>query len=512
MNLVALPVLIPLVAGASLLLFRTARARTIFATLATLLTLLTSLLIAVRSLSGEVLVVQMGGWPAPFGITLVADGLTGIMLLLSGLSGLLTVLFAGSSLQHSPRRGQSALLNRAREAFGVQALFQFLLMGVNMSFLTGDLFNLFVSFEVMLVASYGLLLLGGELAQLREGFKYVVINLVASAIFVIAAGLSYGLFGSLNMADIALRLQANGLDSRVTMVAMLLALVFTTKAAAFPLGFWLPNSYPTPPVAISAFFAAVLTKVGVYALIRAFTLMFPGELTIQTIIFTLAGITMLIGSLGAIARQRWRYLLAFTNIASIGYLLMGAFSRSESGLSAALFYLIHSVLVIFTLFLIAGLAEKISGERYRNEGHLSVYPWLGVGFFISAIALAGLPPTSGFIGKYSLVQALFSYGDALSLIVASIAVISGLLLLYAVMLIWRGFFWGESDAVHLVNLPWAMSAVVVIAVALLLSLAALGGPIFNLSERVAKQLQTNQQYLSQVLPTPGLEPETEELR
>ena len=500
MNLVAWPVLLPLVAGSALLLLRTPRARALFAAAAAVLTLLVDGIIAWRTLSGEVLVVQMADWPAPYGITLVADGLSGLLLLLGGVTGLLTVLFASSSLQTGPRRGQSARLNRAREAFGTHALLQFLFMGVNMSFLTGDLFNLFVAFEVMLIASYGLLLLGGEVAQLREGFKYVVINLVASAIFVATAGLAYGLFGTLNMADIALRLREVGPDARVTMVALLLALVFATKAALFPLGFWLPNAYPAPPAATSAFFAAMLTKVGVYALLRAFTLMFPGEAGALSGLLLLAGLTVLLGGFGAIARQRWRHLLAFANISSIGYLAMGAFLGTASGLAAAVYYLVNSVLVIFALFLIAGLAEKLAGEDYRSEGHLRDYPWLGVGYFVAALTLAGLPPTSGFVGKFALIQSLFARGDALAVGVGVAAVVTGGLLLYATVSVWRSFFWGDADAVHSVTLPRGMVLPTAAAVGLLVALALASGPVYAVSERVAAQLLTNTQYISEVLP------------
>ena len=504
MNVVAWPVLLPLVAGAVLLLLRTPRQRALFAAAAATLTLLIDGFIAWRTLSGEVLVVQMAAWPAPYGITLVADGLTGLLLLLGGVTGLLTVLFASSSLQTSPRRGQSARLNRAREVFGTHALLQFLFMGVNMSFLTGDLFNLFVAFEVMLIASYGLLLLGGEVAQLREGFKYVVINLIASAIFVVTAGLAYGLFGTLNLADIAVRLRdvvnVQGPDPRVTMVALLLGLVFATKAALFPLGFWLPNAYPAPPAATSAFFAAMLTKVGIYALLRTFTLMFPQETGALSGLLLLAGFTVLLGGFGAIARQRWRHLLAFANISSIGYLAMGAFLGTLGGLAAGVYYLINSVLVVFTLFLIAGLAEKIAGEDYRSEGHLRDYPWLGVGYFIAALTLAGLPPTSGFIGKFALIGALFARGDALAVLVGVAAVVTGGLLLYATVLVWRSFFWGDADAVHSVSLPRGMVLPTAASVALLVALAAASGPVYAASERVAAQLLTNAQYISEVLP------------
>ena len=507
MNLLSLPVLIPLFGGAVLLLIRKTEWRNAFAILMAALILIADLAIFRETLSQDVLVMQMANWSAPWGISLVADRLTGILLALSGFVGLLTVIFASSSLQHPARRGQSKRHNTLREQLGFQALLLFLFMGVNMSFLTGDLFNLFVAFEVMLVASYGLLLLGNELPQLREGFKYVIVNLIASAFFVVAAGFTYGLVGTLNMADIAQKVALHGPDNRITLIAMLLALVFTTKAAIFPLGFWLPNTYPTPAAPVSAFFAAILTKVGAYALIRSFTLLFPTEDTLKLTLLVLTGLTLLIGGFGAIARRRWRHSLSFANVASIGYLVMGAFIGTQAGLSAAIYYLINSVLVIFTLFLIAALAEKIAGERYNEGGHLSVYPWLGVGFFIAALALAGLPPTSGFIGKFALIKALFETGQAIQLWVAISAVLTGFLLLYACIQIWQGWFWGESDAVHRVPLPRTMQGVTTVAVISLLTLAFFSGQIYEFSQQTAEQLSSNESYITAVLtPQVSLEP------
>lgn len=508
MNLLAAPVLIPLFAAAGLLLVRTPSARLAVSVTAAAATLLAAVAVAARALGGEVLVLQMAGWPAPYGISLVADRLTAWMLLLSGSVGLLSVLLAGVTLRHPPARGRSALLNRAREAFGTQSLLQFLFMGVNMSFLTGDLFNLFVAFEVMLVASYGLLLLGGELPQLREGFKYVVINLVSSAIFVLGAGLAYGLVGSLNMADMAARLEAHGPDPRVTALALVLTLVFATKAAMFPLGFWLPDSYPVPAAATSAFFAAILTKVGVYALVRIHTLIFPGEQLPGQLLLGLAGVTVLIGSLGAITRQRWRPSLAFANVASVGYVLLGAF-LGGTGLAAAVYYLGHSVLVVFALFAVAAVAERISGSDYRVEGHLARYPWLGVGFFLAALAVAGLPPTSGFIGKFGLVTALLDRGGALATWGAVAGLLGSLLLLYAAVQIWRDYFWGEEHAVHQVPLPATLRGVTAVAVSLTLAFAVFAGPAYRQAEAAAAQLLDGGDYRRAVLdapPPPGFDP------
>jgi multicomponent Na+:H+ antiporter subunit D len=503
-NLITLPVLLPLLFGTLLLLVRGPGGRLMVGALASSLTLLASVAIAARVFAGEVLAVQMGGWPAPYGITLVADGLSGVMLLLSSVTALLTVLFAGPSLRVAPQAGLSPALNRTRERFGVQALLQFLFMGVNMSFLSGDLFNLFVAFEVMLIASYGLLLIGGELPQLREGFKYVVINLTVSTVFVLAAGLAYGLLGTLNLADMARLLAGHGPDGRVTVVALLLALVFATKAALFPFGFWLAYAYPTPPAVITAFFGAVLTKVGAYALVRAFTLLFAAEADLQAGLLAFAGVNMLFGGLGAVAQGRWRHALAFANIASIGYILMGLFVGTPASLAAAVYYMIHSVLVIFAIFLVAALAEQLGGRDYRLGGVLERSPWLAGTFLFLALAIAGLPPTSGFIGKFALIGAALARGGAVTVAVAAAAVVAGLFLLYALIKAWRAFFWGEG-APPRVALPQGMVAVTAAAVALTVLLAVFSGPVFALAERVTAQLLDSRAYLAAVL-LEGLEP------
>lgn len=508
MNLVALPVLIPLFTAAVLLLVRGRRTRGAIAIAGSVGSLIVALVLLGPALRGDVQVVQMAEWAAPYGISLVVDGLSAWMLALSTFVGLLAMLFAVSSLDSAPTRGQGPVLNRAREVFGHHALMQFLFMGVHMSLLTGDIFNLFVSFEVMLVASFGLMLLGGELPQLREGFKYVVISLISSALFVVSAGLCYGLFGTLNMADISRIVAENPGDPRVPLVGLMLAVVFTTKAAMFPFGFWLPNSYPTPAAATSAYFAAVLTKVGVYALLRVATLMFPGLEMLQNAVLVLAAATMLFGAFGVITRQRWRHAMAMANVASIGYILFGGVLGTLDGLTAAVYYIAHSVLLIFALFVIAAIAERIAGSDYRIEGHLSRYPWLGLGYFTAAIAMAGLPPTSGFIGKFGLVRSLFTTGGGVQAAVAVVAVFAGFLLLYGGMQIWREFFWGESDAVHEVQIPRTMGAVTGVAVGSLVVLALASGPVYRAAEAVATQLtvQGNAAYVETVLGTEGRAP------
>ncbi len=500
MNLLTFVVLLPLIGGALLLLIPKQRGRFLVAALSSAATLAISIVIAREVMAKGAVAAQMAGWEAPFGITLIADGLSALMLVLSGVMGLLTVFFVDATLHAGPRRGYGSLLSRARELFGAQALFQFLFAGVNLSFVTGDVFNLYVAFELMLIASYGLLLLGGELPQLREGLKYVVINLVSSALFVAGAGLVYGLFGTLNMADIAMRAQLHGPDARITAVVMLLALVFATKTALFPFGFWLPNSYPVPMSAASAFFAAMLTKVGAYTLIRLFTLMFPEEVMIQQILLGLAGVTVLVAALGAVARHRWRHITSFINVASIAVVVAGVFSGTLAGRTASVYYLINSVLVIFALFLIAALAERLSGQNTLKQGHLALYPWMGVGYFIVMIAVAGLPPTSGFIGKFAVASALLGASGWVSAAAATAVILSGIVLVYAGVQVWVGYFWGDPGKLRRLELPRPMVLITTVAVGLVALLPLISGPVFELAGQIAQQLDGNEAYIQAVFP------------
>lgn len=500
MSLLLLPVILPLAGAALLMLLRRARARFFTAIAVSVLTLAAQLALAVTVFREGAVAAQMAGWEAPFGITLAVDGLSAVLLVLSGTVGLLSVFFVNATMAAEPRRGYANLLKRAREMFGAHALFQFLFMGVNLSFITGDVFNLFVAFEVMLIASYGLLLLGGELPQLREGLRYVVINLISSTIFVGGAGLAYGLFGTLNMADIAQRVAAHGPDARVTAVALVLALVFATKSAIFPFGFWLPNSYAVPMTPASAFFAAMLTKVGAYSLIRMFTLMFPSETGVQQILLVLAAATVLIGALGAVARQRWRHIMSFVNVASIAVVVIAAMAGNREGLTAAVYYLVNSVLVVFALFLTAALAERLSGPSTLKGGHLSLYPWLGSGFFIVMIAAAGLPPTSGFIGKFAVIGALFRLESIPGTAAAIAVIVSGIVLLYAGVQVWMGYFWGDPSQLRRRRLPRGMTAIAAVAVLLVMLLPVLSGPLYGLAGEVAQQLESNAAYFRAVFP------------
>ncbi|MCG8691329.1 MAG: hypothetical protein MI806_08985, partial [Minwuiales bacterium] len=366
-----------------------------------------------------VIAAQMGGWPAPFGITLVADLLSAVMVVITAITGLAVAIYA------------LADIDARREALGYHVLFHVLLAGVSGAFLTGDLFNLYVWFEVMLIASFGLLVLGGDREQLDGGIKYVALNLVSTAMFLSGIGLLYGLTGTLNMADLHVAVREVENTGLLTVVAVLFMVAFGVKAAVFPLFFWLPASYHTPPVAISAVFAGLLTKVGVYALIRMFTMVFTQDIGYtHGLLLVIAVLTMLTGVLGAAAQNEFRKILSFHIVSQIGYMVLGLALYTPLALVGAVFYLVHHIIVKANLFLVSGIANRLTGSFSLTAigGLYKSSPLLAVLFLVPAFSLAGFPPLSGFWAKFLLVKASLDIGAYL---VAGIALLVGILTVFS---------------------------------------------------------------------------------
>jgi len=449
---------------------------------------------------------QFGGWEAPFGITFVADLLSAIMVVLAGIVGTASIL---SSL---------ARVDVRRTAFGYYALTNLLLASVAGAFLTGDLFNLYVWFEVMLITSFVLLALGGERPQLEGAVKYVVLNLIASTMFLAAAGLTYGLTGTLNFADLAQRLPEVEPAGLVTAIAMLLLVAFGVKAGAFPLFFWLPASYHTPPADVAVLFSGLLTKVGVYALLRTFTLLFdndPG--LIQPLFLWISSTTMVVGVLGALAQQEFRRVLSFHIVSQVGYMLLGLGLLTPLALAGAIFYIAHHMITKTALFLVAGAVEHIRGHGSlaRLGGLYEQRPRLAMIFAIAALSLGGIPPLSGFVAKLTLVRAGIDAGAYL--VVAAMLFVS-LLTVVSMSKLWNEVFWRPvSEPSRLetssLGLPgaardggstarWDQAALLGpgAALALLGVLLGLGaGPALDLSLRAAEQLLDPSAYLEAVL-------------
>lgn len=490
--LLVLPILIPLVtAVVALLGWRWRRVQRWVSVLGATALLFVALRLLISVWRAGIQAVQMGSWPAPFGITVVADLFSAIMVALAGVMGFAVAIYSLSSM------------DAERESFGYYPLLHILLMGVCGAFLTGDMFNLYVWFEVMLMASFVLLVLGGERAQMEGAIKYVTLNLMSSALFLAAVGILYGMAGTLNMADLAEKLKNVHHPGLVTTLSMLFLIAFGIKAAVFPLFFWLPASYHTPPVAVSAIFAGLLTKVGVYALIRVFTLLFVHDVGYtHRLILVVAGLTMITGVLGAVAQNEFRRILSFHIVSQIGYMIMGLGLFTPLALAGSIFYIIHHIIVKTNLFLVSGVVHRLCGtyELKKLGGLYQVYPGLAILFMIPALSLAGLPPLSGFWAKLTLVQAGL---EIQQYEIVAVALAVGMLTLFSMIKIWTEAFWKPStlnpqpsdNRRRVLNLlfPIVLLALLTVAIGLVAQ------PFFALAERAADQLINPEAYIRAVL-------------
>jgi multicomponent Na+:H+ antiporter subunit D len=433
---------------------------------------------------------QAGGWVAPFGITLVADGLSAVMVLLTGLVAVATVVFGFADV------------TAAEERMGHHPLVHAMLAGMCGAFLTGDIFNMYVWFEVMLIASFGLLVIGGGRDELDGAVKYVGLNLIATVAFLAGVGLLYGATGVLNMADLHGRLAGRGLETPIIASAAFLIFAFGSKAALFPLFFWLPASYHTPSFTTSALFAALLTKVGVYALIRVFTLVYPVAGTpIQAALLWGAVLSLALGAFGALAMTSLRRVLGFTVISSIGGMILGLAVATPLAIVGALVYLVQDVIVKAGLFLGAGAAGRLTGsERFGRTGGLwRRQPWFAALFLMPALSLAGVPPLSGFWPKLILVQATLATGQH-ALTFALLA--AGLLTLFAMARIWSEVFWAEhpdGEAAAAARLPAAMLAPFAALALATVGLGVAAGPFVGAAAAVAAGLVDPAAYVAAVL-------------
>ena len=497
-SMIALPIIVPLLGTALCVVVAPWRwaQRTI-----SLSALTTNVVVAIvlfaRVDDGGMEVTQAGGWPVPLGISLAVDRLSAVMLVVSAAMLLPVLVYA---------IGQQAEETRYA-AFN--PVYLVLAAGVSASFITGDLFNLFVAFEMMLVASYVLLTLGGRPGQVRSGMSYVVISLVASTFFVTALALIYAATGTVNMAQLSERMPELPLAVS-TGFSLLLIFVFGIKAGLFPLFFWLPDSYPTAPGAITAIFAGLLTKVGVYAIIRTQTLMFPPDARQGTLLLVLAGLTMVVGVLGALAQDDLRRMLSFHIVSHIGYMIFGLALFTLAGVAGAVFYVVHHITVKTGLFLVAGLVERRSGsDRLSRVGGLvRSAPMIAVLFAIPALAIAGLPPFSGFVGKFALVSAGI---DAEDWVIVGVSLAVSLLTVYVMVRIWSDIFWGDPEdpaieayvASDASRVPRLMTAAATTVVVLIVGLMVFAGPLYDYAERTAADLLAPQQYIETVLGGDG---------
>ena len=376
----------------------------------------------------------MGGWGqtvpgmGPLGITLVVDRLSALMLMVSSIVLLAVVFYAiGQGIRDGDERQPVSIF---------LPTYLVLSAGVCDAFLAGDLFNLFVGFEVLLAASFVLLTIGASTDRVRAGIAYVMVSMVSSLIFLIGIALVYAATGTLNMAELAVRLGDVAPGTRSALFAVLLV-AFGIKAAVFPLSSWLPDSYPTAPAPVTAVFAGLLTKVGVYAIIRAHSLLFPGG-GLDTVLLVAALLTMVVGILGAIAQSDIKRLLSFTLVSHIGYMVFGIALATRPGMAGAIFYVVHHIVVQTTLFLVVGLIERQAGAStlHRLGGLAAASPLLALLFLVPALNLGGIPPFSGFIGKVALLQAGAQDGSVLAWMLVGGSVVTSLLTLYVMARVW----------------------------------------------------------------------------
>ena len=438
--LIPLPVLIPALAAGLILLAggRRGLQRNIASITFLVLAVVAASMILVADISG-IQTVQMGGWDAPIGITFVADRLSGIMLFVSAIVLLCVMWFA---ISQGIRDGNE---NDPVEVF--LPVYMLLSMGVNLSFLAGDLFNLYVGFEIFLVASYILLTMGASPQRVRAGISYVMVSMASSMVFLFALGLVYASVGTVNMAQAGIRFEEIPDGTRTAIFATLLV-AFGIKAAVFPLDAWLPDSYPTAASLVTAVFAGLLTKVGVYSIIRVKMTVFPDG-SLNTLLMWVALATMVIGIMGALAQNDIKRLLSFTLVSHIGYMIFGIALGTPQGLSGAIFYAVHHILVQTSLFLVVSLIERQMGSsQLRRLGSLLyTAPLIALLYMIPALNLGGIPPFSGFIGKVLLIQAGAEEGSWLSWVLIIGAVVTSLLTLYAMMIVWsKAFLRDRKDA------------------------------------------------------------------
>ena len=491
--LVPLPVLIPLfAAGLALALARFPRVQRIV-TLASLVTVLGIAVVLLVAVNDGPISVDIGGWAAPVGIALVADRLSALMLVVS-------VAVTLGVLIYSLAQGNADGDEGAPVAI-YHPTYLILSAGVSNAFLTGDLFNLYVGFEILLVSSFVLITLGGSRERVRSGTVYIVVSILSSVLFLAAIALVYAATGTVNLAQLSIRLAE--IDPGTQLVLQLMLLVaFGIKAAMFPLHAWLPDSYPTAPAPVTAVFAGLLTKVGVYAIIRSQTLLFPDG-RLDDLLLIAALLTMIVGILGAVAQQDLKRLLSFTLVSHIGYMIWGVGTASDAGLSSAIFYVVHHITVQTALFLIAGLVERRGGTTsLARLGSLArLAPVLAVLYFIPAMNLAGIPPMSGFLGKVGLIEAGVTQGGALAWTLVAGSLVTSLLTLYAVTKAWNQAFWQEApEPLPETSLPRSMVGPAAALVAMSLAFTVIAGPLQSYTDRAARDLRAQHPYVSAVLP------------
>lgn len=391
----------------------------------------------IKVFDGGILTMNAANWQAPFGIVFVADLLSSTLVLLTSIAAMAVSIFSVAGV------------GRARVLYGYFPIFHFLIMGLNGAFLTGDIFNLYVWFEIIIISSFVLLTLGGRKAQLEGAVKYMALNILASTFFLTGIGILYGITGTLNMADLSLKVPLVQDQSIVNLTAIFFIIGFGIKSAVFPLYFWLPSSYHTPPSAVAATFGGLLTKVGLYAFFRVFTLIFIPTDFIKTLFIVIAVMTILTGAFGAIIKNNIRRLFSYLIVCHIGFIIGGFALYTKAAFIGAVFYLIHDIMVKTNLFLISGLIRQLRGTMNMAKlgGLYAEYPKISLLIAIVIFSLVGIPPLSGFWPKIYLFEAAF---EAQSYFFIASLVLASFITLFVIARLWSEVFWKEASADELI--------------------------------------------------------------
>ena len=492
MIITALPILIPFVLIIIMILVRSEQLSRWLSVAGSFVLLIVSVFTLISLKDKGILVIHMGGWKAPFGITLVIDYLSSIMLIISSLIVLTISIYAISFLETQHRNSK------------FYVFFFSLVMGINGSFITGDVFNLYVWFEVMLMSSFVLITLGNSKEQLEGGIKYLALNLLGSLFFLAGLGLLYGKTGTLNMAHLAEILKNDEQAILMNTSAILFFVAFGIKAAVFPLFFWLPASYHTSNITVSALFAGLLTKVGVYAFIRFFTLFFiHDQIFWHKLLLITAGFTMVVGGTSASTHYDTRKILSYHIISQIGYMIMGLGIFTPLAIAGAIFFTIHNMVAKTNTFLVAGLIHKLKGSFYLKDigGLLKQSPFLAVLFVVPAFALVGVPPLSGFFAKFMLIKAGVDDGHY---IIVFVAVLTGLLTLYSMIKIWNEAFLkkqpqNEYDTGEIKKLRFLEVLPSVLLGMASIFMGVFAARVFEFTMKAANQLIDSSTYIEQIL-------------
>ncbi len=500
-NSIILPLIVNLFAAIIQLFFwRKTVAQRVISIAACFVVMLLSAQLVSKVYNDGILVMEAANWKAPFGIVFVADLFSSILVLLASIAGLAVSAFSSVSVA------------RARMLYGYFPIFHFLMMGLIGAFLTGDIFNLYVWFEVIIISSFVLMTLGGRKAQIEGAVKYMAMNILASTFFLTGIAVLYGITGTLNMADLSIKIAAFDNRNLANIAAIFFIIGFGIKSAVFPLYFWLPSSYHTPPSAVVAIFAGLLTKVGLYALFRVCTLIFIPDEFLKNLLIGIAIFTIITGAFGAFIKRNIRRMFSYLIVCHIGFVLAGLGMYTEIAFVGALLYLFHDIMVKTNMFLIAGVIRQLRGTMNMDElgGLYTDYPKISLLMAIVLFSLVGIPPLSGFWPKIYLFEAGFMTGNY---VMVGAIIIGSFITLYVISKMWADVFWknspkevnseGKSVADAFKTLP-VLNKVLLISPVVMLAMISLYIGIFSehitiAAKQIAAEMMDTTPYIEAVL-------------